>query len=273
MVKQPISNLSLDELLPDSLTSTLCVNIEKGTKIWVVTGMLVQYLESFTDTVVVRDKDKPVGIVGGKHVIQKLVDNPTSDLFDNTNVEDIMTTKFIKISKRTKLRELLDFWKQTRIAFAIIPNEFSDYSELSARKLLEIGMRCKTDVSVCDLPEKKLVTFTKDFTIGNIINSMLEHGTRRLLLEGTTKFINDRIILEKIAGDLKYLRGTDNFLNIPVSDFPFGEAKEISEDLPISEVSKLLYKMEHPYIVYGKRVVSPWDICLCLLSDKLTEYE
>src|SRR3990172_8470042 len=261
MVKQPISNLSLDELLPDSLTSTLCVNIEKGTKIWVVTGMLVQYLESFTDTVVVRDKDKPVGIAGGKHVIQKLVDNPTSDLFDNTNVEDIMTTKFIKISK------------QTRIAFAIIPNEFSDYSELSARKLLEIGMRCKTDVSVCDLPEKKLVTFTKDFTIGNIINSMLEHGTRRLLLEGTTKFINDRIILEKIAGDLKYLRGTDNFLNIPVSDFPFGEAKEISEDLSISEVSKLLYKMEHPYIVYGKRVVSPWDICLCLLSDKLTEYE
>src|SRR3972149_5340978 len=213
MVKQPISNLSLDELLPDSLTSTLCVNIEKGTKIWVVTGMLVQYLESFTDTVVVRDKDKPVGIAGGKHVIQQLVDNQTSDLFD------------------------------------------------------------KTDVSVCDLPEKKLVTFTKDFTIGNIINSMLEHGTRRLLLEGTTKFINDRIILEKIAGDLKYLRGIDNFLNIPVSDFPFGEAKEISEDLPISEVSKLLYKMEHPYIVYGKRVVSPWDICLCLLSDKLTEYE
>src|SRR3989337_930681 len=250
MVKQPISNLSLDELLPDSLTSTLCVNIEKGTKIWVVTGMLVQYLESFTDTVVVRDKDKPVGIAGGKHVIQKLVDNPTSDLFDNTNVEDIMTTKFIKISKRTKLRELLDFWKQTRIAFAIIPNEFSDYSELSARKLLEIGMRCKTDVSVCDLPEKKLVTFTKDFTIGDIINSMLEHGTRRLLLEGST-----------------------NFINIPVSDFPFGEAKEISEDLSISEVSKLLYKMEHPYIVYGKRVVSPWDICLCLLSDKLTEYE
>src|SRR3989304_2316505 len=192
MVKQPISNLSLDELLPDSLTSTICVNIEKGTKIWVVTGMLVQYLESFTDSVVVRDKDKPVGIAGGKHVIQKLVDNPTSDLFDNTNVEDIMTTKFIKISKRTKLRELLDFWKQTRIAFAIIPNEFSDYSELSARKLLEIGMRCKT---------------------------------------------------------------------------------EISEDLSISEVSKLLYKMEHPYIVYGKRVVSPWDICLCLLSDKLTEYE
>src|SRR3972149_1964384 len=212
MVKQPISNLSLDELLPDSLTSTLCVNIEKGTKIWVVTGMLVQYLESFTDT----------------------------------NVEDIMTTKFIKISKRTKLRELLDFWKQTRIAFAIIPNEFSDYSELSARKLLEIGMRCKTDVSVCDLPEKKLVTFTKDFTIGNIINSMLEHGTRRLLLEGTTKFINDRIILEKIAGDLKYLRGTDNFLNIPVSDFPFGEAKENSEDLPVPEVSNHLWTMGHP---------------------------
>jgi len=73
MVKQPISNLSLDELLPDSLTSTLCVNIEKGTKIWVVTGMLVQYLESFTDTVVVRDKDKPVGIAGGNMLFKNLL--------------------------------------------------------------------------------------------------------------------------------------------------------------------------------------------------------
>src|SRR3989304_5743927 len=104
-------------------------------------------------------------------------------LFKNLLTIQLRICLIIQMLKRTKLRELLDFWKQTRIAFAIIPNEFSDYSELSARKLLEIGMRCKTDVSVCDLPEKKLVTFTKDFTIGNIINSMLEHGTRRLLLE------------------------------------------------------------------------------------------
>ena len=72
MGETPISEFSLKRLFGDSLTSALCVNIEKGTETWVATGMLVQQLESFTDAVVVRENDKPVGIVGGKDVIIKL---------------------------------------------------------------------------------------------------------------------------------------------------------------------------------------------------------
>ena len=271
MNKKPISQMSLADLFGDSLTSSLCVNIEKGTKTWVATGMLVQQLESFTDAVVVRDNDKPVGIVGGKDVIVNLIENPTSDLFYKTNVEDIMEKRWPTVSKKTKLYELMEFWKNTRRAFAAIPNEFLDYSAISAKKLLEVGKKIKTDISISDLPEKKLVTFSKDATIGDVLNLMLENNTRRLVLENSNKFINDRIILEKISEELKYLQDVENFLDISINEFKLEKIKEISEDLSISEVSKIMYEMEHPCVIFRNKIITPWDICLILLSDNLTE--
>jgi len=53
--KPAISENTLEFLLPDSLTSSLCINIDKGLEVWVVAGMLVQYLETLTDSVLVRE--------------------------------------------------------------------------------------------------------------------------------------------------------------------------------------------------------------------------
>ena len=273
MAKTPISEISLYDLFGDSLTSSLCVNIEKGTETWVATGMLVQQLESFTDSIVVRDRDKPIGIVGGKDVIVELIEVPRSSLFYKTKVEDIMEERWPTVSKETKLRELIEFWKKTRRAFAAIPNEFSDYSAISAKKMLEVGKRIKTKILISELPDKKLITFPNNSTIGNVLNLMLENNTRRLVLENSTKFINDRIILEKITEDLKCLKDVENFLEIPINEFKLEEIKEISDDLSISEVSKIMYEMEHPCVLFRDKIITPWDICLILLSEKITEYE
>lgn len=272
MTKIPISETSLDDIFGNTLTSSLCVNIEKGAETWVATGMLVQQLESFTDAVVVRENDKPIGIVGGKDVIVKLVEEPTSALFYKTKVEDIMEKRWPTVSKETKLRELIEFWKKTRRAFAAIPNEFSDYSAISAKKLLEVGKKINTNTTISELPEKKLLTFTNQSTIGDVLNLMLEGNTRRLILENSTKFINDRIILQKISEELKYLEGVNDFLSFPISEFRLEEIKTISENLTISEVSKMMYEMEHPCVIFGDKIITPWDICSILLSEKLTDY-
>lgn len=272
MSKTPISENSLFDLFGDSLTSSLCVNIEKGTETWVATGMLVQQLESFTDAVVVRENDKPIGIVGGKDVILNLIEDPSSTVFYNTKVEDIMEKRWPTVSKETKLSELIEFWKKTRRAFAAIPNEFSDYSAISAKKLLEIGKRVKTDITISELPEKNLITFKENSTIGDVLNLMLEGNTRRLILENSSMFINDRIILQKITEELNCLQDVDNFIEIPISEFKIEEVKTVSENLTISEVSKIMYEMEHPCVMYGKKIITPWDICLILISEKLTDY-
>ncbi len=273
----PVANQTLEQLLGDSLTSSLCVNTHRDTKMWVVTGMLAHHLESFTDSVVVRDSlekeeklgDHPIGIVGGKEIIENISINPTPNFFDRTTVEDVMYQQWPIVTKQSKLFELLDNWTQTRRAFAIVPNELDDYSIISARKLLEVGMKVITDMTISDLPRYKIVTFQKDDTIGDIINLMLKNKTRKLLLENTTKFISDRIIVGKISEDLKFLRGVENFLNYPIESFELEEVKVVWDDLSIPKASKIMYEMEHPYLIIQDHVISPFDICMALKSGDM----
>ena len=270
--KTRVSERTLEYLLSDSLTSSLCVNIDKGTETWVVAGMLVQYLDSFTDSVVVRDNMTPIGLIGGKEIIEGILENPTNSFF-NRKVEEIMNSKIVKISKYHTLEELLYRWMQTRSAFAVIDNELFDYSAISAKKLLGIGKRCKTEIAISDIPKKTVVTFTKDQTVGDVINSMLKNKTRKLLLEGSNQYINDRLIIEKISEDLKFLKDVRNFLDSPMTAFNLAEAKVVSENLTLPELSKIMLDMAHPYVIYQNQVVSPWDICLMLLSKDLKDYQ
>jgi len=43
-VEIPLCQRSLKDLLPQTLTNNLCIHIEKGKEVWVVAGMLAQYL-------------------------------------------------------------------------------------------------------------------------------------------------------------------------------------------------------------------------------------
>lgn len=270
-MSKAVCDFTLETLLGDSLTSSLCVNVERNTPTWVATGMLVQQLESFTDSVVVRENNKPIGIVGGKDIIIRLAKEPNSSLFYNTAVEDIMEKNFPLISKDSTLRELVNFWQKSGRAFATITNEFADYSALSAKKMLEIAKKCITDLAIVDLPQKKLRTFSIDNTIGDVIYSMLDNNIRRLMLENSSKFINDRIILQKITDDLKCLKEIENFLDLPVSDFSLEHAKEIPSETKIPELATIMLQMEHPCVISDSKIITPWDICLVLLSEKITE--
>lgn len=268
-----IAERTLGELLSERLTWSLCIHIDKGTEVWVVTGMLVQYLESATDSIIVRDEDhNPIGTIGGKEIMENLLKNPTSSLFYGTKVEEIMDPNPVRVSKDTKYKDLMNFWKQRGRAYAVIPNEWGFYSAVSAQKVLEIGMKCKTDLTIEDLPKKKQMTFRKGATFGKLINSMFENKARKILLEGTNKYLSDRLIIEIISEKMKHLKETDDFLNESTDIVDLEEAKVISENLKINEISSMMYDMAHPFVIYKDWLVTPWDICNVLLSPDITEY-
>jgi len=258
-----ISTRSLGELLEDSLTSTPCVNVRKNAKVRVVAGMLVQYLESFTDSVVVRDDVKPIGVIGGREIIQGVFKNPSSDFFEMKFVEEITDNRLCVITSNSSLKELISLWKNVGRAFAIINVGNDDYSVVSARKLLEIGMNNDFDFHMSKIPKKKIVTIDNDANFGDVMRLMLENKTRKIMLEGTNQFINDRIIIETIE-KFNFLLGRNNFLEIPINVVSLETAKTISEDLNLSDVSKIMYEMSQPLVVYEERVISPWDICMAL---------
>lgn len=258
-----VSNRSLGDLLQGSLTSTPCVNVRKNAKVKVVTGMLVQYLETFTDSVVVRDDVKPIGVIGGREIIQGVFKNPTVDFFEMKQVDEITDSRLNVVSPDVALKELISLWKSAGRAFALIDLEYDNYSVISVKKLLEIGINNNVDFHISEIPKKKIVTFDKDATFGDIMKLMLENRTRKILLEGTNQFINDRIIIEMIE-KLNYLLDTGNFLEIPASIVSLEEAKVVTDDLSLSDISKTMYDMSQPLIIHEEQVISPWDVCMYL---------
>ncbi len=267
-----ISERALGELLPDTLTYSLCIHIDKGTDVWVIAGMLVQYLESMTDSVIVRDGKTPIGTIGGKEIMENLLTNPTSSLFYGTKVEEIMEPNPVTATKNTKYKDLMNSWKERGRAYAVIQNEWGFYSAISAKKILEIGMRCKTNISIRDLPKKQPVTFKKGATFRSVINSMFENKTRKILLENSNKYLNDRLIIEAISEKMSCLKETDDFLNESTDIVNLEEARIVFDDLTINEISAMMYDMEHPYVIYKSWIVTPWDICNVLLSPEIIEY-
>lgn len=264
-----ITNKTLHELLPKSLLSHPSVSVEYDNKVWMASVLLIHYLESFTDSLVVTKNTFPIGILGGKDIIEHIIKNPTSDLFDNNTVQNLMHEKIHIVTENISLSDLLYSWNKSRRAFSIIKNNIGGYSAISARTILEIGIRCKTKKKISDLPKKDTIQFKENDSIEHIMQLMLKHGTRKLLLENSNLFISDRIILEKISRDFDYLREKTDFLFTPAKSFTLSPAKIISDDISLPKVFELMFGLLHPYIIFNDQVISPWDLCISLFSDDL----
>ncbi|MFB5597987.1 MAG: hypothetical protein ACE5RJ_03095, partial [Nitrosopumilaceae archaeon] len=147
-------------------------------------------------------------------------------------------------------------------------NEFG-YSPVSARKMLEVGIKCKTDITASSLPKKAIITFDPDDTFGKIIDLMFENKTRKLLLEYSDQYISDRQILGEISRILKFQPDVDNFRDIPVNQMELQEVKVIKDDLTLNRLCSMMYRMDHPYIFYKDIAISPWDVTVTLLSENV----
>ena len=268
-----IADRMLRDLLPISLTAVPCVSIQRQAKIEEAVGLLIPYLESMADSLIVTgENNEPIGIVGGREIIEKVLANPSRSIFEG-EIETIMSHTITRVSGTTTVRNVIEDWQKTGRAFSLIPNAIGGFSVISARKMLEVGKISMTDMRISELPKKKISSFSTNSTINEVINAMLKNKTRKLVLENTNQFISDRIIIEKIASDLNYLKNTNNFLELPVTGFGLEYAKVITKDIMVNELASIMFGMQHPYAVFRDQVISPWDICLALLSERMQEYD
>jgi hypothetical protein len=134
--------------------------------------------------------------------------------------------------------------EKTRRAFSVIANKYGDYFSISSRKLLEIGKQYKSGISVSSIPKKKIISFKGDETLGTILDMMIKNHTRKNLLENSNQFVSDRLILGEISNLLKF-QEIDNLLDIPINQFKFEYAKEITIDLILSQICLIMDKMDH----------------------------
>ncbi|QLH07391.1 hypothetical protein C5F50_10155 [Nitrosopumilus ureiphilus] len=270
--KYDISELTLEQIFSDSLTDTPCVYLNKEREVYIATEMCVQYLESSVDSIVIRDDDhNPIGMIGGYDLLNYIRANPTSNSQYETKVQEIMFKDLLIVEKMITFQDLMDKWKASRRAFAITPNSFQGYSPISARKMLEVGIRCKTNTCISSMPKKKMITFQPDDSLRTIVELMFKHNTRKILLEFSDQFISDRLILKEISKILKFNPDVDNFLDIQINQVELENVAVIKEDLNIRQLCTMMYEMDHPYVVYKDISITPWDVCNVLMTERIAE--
>ncbi|MDE1813690.1 MAG: CBS domain-containing protein [Thaumarchaeota archaeon] len=265
-----LADKTLEEILPQSILSTPIVSIRVNDTLGEAATLLPHHLETLTDSLVATSGDIPVGIVGGIEVLDGILKNQAADFLDKTKIGDSMSKKIVIMSPKDKFSELIKRWSQTRRAFAIIPNQYYGYSVISARKILEVGTTFQVNSTISEIPRKKIITFRKDDTVRQIIQRMFDNKTRKLVLDGTCSFINDRIIIQKLVREFECLRNGQDFLAMRGDIFSLEQVKDIPDDTTITDACKIMQDMKSPYLKSQDNIISPWDIVFALASVNLS---
>lgn len=135
--------------------------MDKNRDILIAIEMSAQYLESAVDAIVVASENNPVGTIGGREILSHLRKNTLPDSYFRTKIDDVFFNYFPIVEKKINLGDLMSKWKSTGRAFSVISNQYGDYFSISSRKMLEIGKRYKSDISVSSIPKKKSLLLRK----------------------------------------------------------------------------------------------------------------
>ncbi|MGI0018818.1 MAG: hypothetical protein ACREA1_08915 [Nitrosotalea sp.] len=258
-----LNHCTIEEILPHLLVCSSMATIESKEKVWVATSMLVRFLATHTNNLVAMESDKPVGMIGSKEILQGLYSNPTHSFFSEQTVHEIMTSELEKVSPKMRVYDLLKKMNGMGRDFALIQTTDGEFSTISARRLLEVGILCDTRIKVADMPSKKVVTFQKEDSVGFVISEMLRNHTDVVILEHTPLFVTPQTIFEKIS-DLNYLDGVDNFLDSKVSALNLKTGRIISDNITVPEMCKIMLGMKNAFVMTQNNVLTPWDLITTL---------
>ncbi len=258
-----LNECTIEDILPHLLVYSSMATIESKEKIWVATSMLVRFLETFTNNLVAMENDIPVGMLGGQEVIKEFSKNPDHSFFSDLTVQNVMNRNLYVASSTTKVNDLLKKMQHIQRDFALVKNEDGNYSTVSARRLLEVGVLCDTCMRVSDMPLKLIPTFNRDDTIGTIIAQMIQNETEVLVLENTPQFVNPQIIFEKII-ELNYLENINNFFDLKSTTLNLKNGRIISENTRIPDMCKIMLGMKHSFVMTLNNVLTPWDLIMAL---------
>ena len=58
-------------------------------------------------------------------------------------------------------------------------------------------------------------------------------------------------------------------MDILINQFKLEHVREAKEDLKFDQFCSVMDKMNHPFVIYKENIISPWDVCVTLLSEDL----
>ena len=216
----------------------------------------------YVDGLVVLDGQKPVGRMGGQHIIQYILQH--QDGWFQSTASQIMSHAVSVVEAASPLSVALDIFGRTKFAFAPITVDSRVATSLSLRDVLRL-VAGKLNTPVGELASK-LISVKSNTSIENALELMVEKGIRNLAVsnDNDTRIINDRKILEfllsyegrRVMASPRKLDG----VNVDLLDTL--AAKHVRKNTPAGIAAEFLSNVDTPCLICEDSIVTPWDIVM-----------
>ncbi len=222
----------------------------------------------YVDGLVVLDGQKPVGRMGGQHIIQYILQH--QDGWFQSAASQIMSHSPSVVEASEPLSVALDIFRKTRFGFVPITIEGRVATSLSIRDIL----RVLTDKFVTPVGEvsSRLVSVKYNTSIGKALELMLEKGIRNLAVRNENNedigIINDRKILEFL---LSYegrgvMAGPIGLDAVSVDFLDMAVPKHVKQTIPACTAAEFLSDINTPcLLLHNNQIVTPWDVVMKVL--------
>jgi CBS domain-containing protein len=217
----------------------------------------------YVDGLVVLDGQKPVGRIGGQHIIQYILQH--QDGWFQSTASQIMSQVPSVLEANEPLNAALDIFRRTKFAFVPIAIDGRVATSLSMRDILRL-VAGKLNTSVGEL-SSLLVSVKGSTSIERALELMLEKSIRNLAVrngDGNIRIVNDRKILEfllsyegrRVIGSPMGLDAVSvDFLDLPAP-------KYVKRSTSAGIAAELLSDVNTPCLLCDDSIVTPWDIVM-----------
>jgi CBS domain-containing protein len=220
----------------------------------------------YVDGVVVLDKHRVVGTIGGRNIIEHILYHPKG--WPQGTASMIMSRFEDTVQADHPLSVALDIFNKTGFAFVPITMKQNVVTSLSIRDVLRVVVAAKLDTPIDEL-SSPLVTIESTASIGDALEVMLEQGIRNLIVKdsGNTGLLNDRKILEYLLSyggrEMMSSRGLDGLFEVPINILEMAVAKSVNRDTPAGLAAELLLNLDTPCLLLANgSIVTPWDVVM-----------
>lgn len=247
---------SFEEVLPYSILSNPISTISTHDNIWIAAAMLARISDATNNLVVIED-GFPIGTIDAKQIVSGLQKNPTAKYFEKS-VSKIMSPDFYIDSRNVNISSILKRMNKTKNFFTVIENDKANFSQFSIKQVLEVGSLCRSDITVSDIPGRKIRTFDRDERINDVIRRLENEPIGLLALKDDIAFISYEVLLEKIK-ELNTPQN-DKIFDLSASTLKTITPTLISEKLSLAEICKVMLSLRYPYVMTQDQIITPEDI-------------
>ena len=217
----------------------------------------------YVDGLVVLEGKKPVGRIGGQHLIKFMLENQEAWLHSNSS--QIMNPNSFEVDMSDSISKALEIFGNTKFAFVPIVDEGIVTTSLSIRDMLRLAAG-----KVCNPIEdlsSKLVSINSGTTIEKALQLMIEKGIRNLAVRndhGQIHIINDRKILEFLLSyeGRRLMASRLGLDSVSVELLEMVYPKYVKASLPGGSAAELLSDVSTPCLLWDDHIVTPWDIVM-----------